>query len=113
MLAHMVKRAVQIVLLALAAFLAAPAAFAQPAKPAPPPATKKAADNPYNAKHQLDLNSAPKAELVKLPGIGDAYADAIVKNRPYRNKTQLKTKAGVPDATYDQIKEMIIAKQAE
>ena len=58
-----------------------------------------AADNPYNAKNQLDVNGANKTELMKLPGIGDAYADAIIKNRPYTNKTQIKTKAGVPAAT--------------
>jgi len=85
-----------------------------PAQPLPldkPAVTKKETGNPYNAKNQLDLNSAPKAELMKLPGIGDAYADAIIKNRPYANKTQIKTKAGVPAATYDKISDMIIAKQ--
>jgi competence protein ComEA len=83
------------------------------AAPIDPPTTKKAQDNPYNAKNQLDLNSAPKPELVKLPGIGDAYADAIIKNRPYANKTQIKSKAGVPAAVYDKIADMIVAKQAK
>jgi DNA uptake protein ComE-like DNA-binding protein len=88
--------------------------FAQTKKADPPAAqTKKEQENPYNAKNQLDVNSATKAELMKLPGVGDAYADAIIKNRPYANKTQIKTKAGVPDATYDKISDMIIAKQAK
>ena len=88
-------------------------AAAQPKQQPPdkPAATKKEADNPYSAKNQLDLNAAPKGELMKLPGIGDAYADAIIKNRPYTNKTQIKTKAKIPDATYDKIADMIIAKQ--
>jgi DNA uptake protein ComE-like DNA-binding protein len=50
---------------------------------------------------------------VKLPGISDGYADAIIKNRPYSNKTQIKSKAGVPAATYDKIADMIIAKQSK
>jgi competence protein ComEA len=86
---------------------------ALPYDAAPLPPTKKEQDNPYNAQNQLDINSAPKAELVKLPGISDVYAAAIIKNRPYSNKTQIKTKAGVPAATYDKIADMIIAKQAK
>jgi DNA uptake protein ComE-like DNA-binding protein len=85
--------------------------YAAPAVPYDTAPTKKEADNPYNAKHPLDLNSATKAELMKLPGIGDAHADAIIKNRPYKNKTQIKTKANIPDAVYDKIAEMIVAKQ--
>jgi DNA uptake protein ComE-like DNA-binding protein len=50
---------------------------------------------------------------MKLPGIGDVYADAIIKNRPYASKTQIKTKAGVPSATYDKIADMIIVKQGK
>jgi len=106
----MIKRYFQLALLALGiAFGTAALADTAPAKA--PATTKKAADNPYNAKNQLDINSAAKAELMKLPGIGDAYADAIIKNRPYTNKTQIKTKANVPDATYDKIADMIVAKQ--
>jgi len=107
----MIKRYLQLALLALGIAFGT-AALADTAPPAKAPATtKKAADNPYNAKNQLDVNSAAKAELMKLPGIGDAYADAIIKNRPYTNKTQIKTKANVPDATYDKIADMIVAKQ--
>jgi DNA uptake protein ComE-like DNA-binding protein len=103
----MILRWLQLLLFAL--FLSsAPALADKPAAPAP---TKKEAANPYNAKNQLDLNSAPKEELTKLPGIGDAYAVAIIKNRPYTNKTQIKSKAGVPTATYDKIADMITAKQ--
>src|SRR5947209_17702776 len=44
----------------------------------------------------VDLNSASAAELKTLPGIGDAYAAAIIKNRRYANKTQLKSKNVIP-----------------
>jgi competence protein ComEA len=59
----------------------------------------------------VDINHANAAQLKALPGIGDAYAAAIVKNRPYKNKTQLLSKGVVPQATYSKIRDKIIAKQ--
>ena len=59
----------------------------------------------------VDINHASKADLQTLPGIGDAYANAIIKNRPYKNKTQLRSRNVIPDATYNKIKDKIVAKQ--
>jgi DNA uptake protein ComE-like DNA-binding protein len=59
----------------------------------------------------IDINHASKEDLKTLPGIGDAYANAIIRNRPYKNKAQLKSRNVVPDATYNRIKDKIIAKQ--
>ena len=59
----------------------------------------------------VDINHATADELKTLPGIRDAYAAAIIKNRPYKNKTQLLSRGILPFTTYKGIKEQIIAKQ--
>ena len=59
----------------------------------------------------MDINSASEKDLMTLKGIGDARAKAIVKGRPYKGKNELVDKKIVPQAVYDDIKDLIVARQ--
>ena len=94
---------------ALAAFSAF--AWAEAQNAAAPPSSAKSTGGKEAAERLIDINRSSAAELKTLPGVGDAYAAAIIHHRPHRNKMQLRSKGVIPPAAYNRIKDRIVAKQ--
>jgi DNA uptake protein ComE-like DNA-binding protein len=93
-----------LMLLALLPAWCAAAQAAVPAKAAIP------AGKPEQAVRRVDVNTASRAELKTLPGVGDAEADRIVSLRPYLSKAELATKGALPTGTYLSLRRAVEAK---
>jgi DNA uptake protein ComE-like DNA-binding protein len=59
----------------------------------------------------VDLNTATATELKGLPGLTDTDSAKIIQGRPYADKNQLVSRHVVSEATYDKIKDHVVAKQ--
>ncbi len=68
-------------------------------RPAPPPAT-----------NLIDLNTASRDDLMTLDGIGEVRADAIIRARPFRAKTELVERRLIPEALYERISDKVMAR---
>jgi len=105
----MEKREVKhwLIALLLGMFIVAGPAAGMGSKPPEPkaPAVK------VPASELIDINSAKADQLMMLDGIGEARAKAIIKGRPYGRKDELAKRKIIPEATYERIKDRIIAKQ--
>jgi competence protein ComEA len=75
--------------------LAGHGAAAQTARPATPAASPAAS--------LVDLNGASRDALMSLDGIGEVRADAIIRARPFKAKTELVERRLIPEALYDKI----------
>ena len=111
------KLMAQIAVLCFALSLISGVSVAQGSEPGVPeiaaaaPAQSAAPATAPSATDKLDINSATKDQLKALPGIGDAYSQKIIAGRPYHTKLDLVHEKIIPQATYDKIKDQIIAKQ--
>jgi len=59
----------------------------------------------------VDINSASKEDLMKLPGVTDELAQKIIDGRPYKTKTELTKKNVLTKAEFGKLRGRVIAKQ--
>ena len=64
------------------------------------------------AASQIDINSASRDDLMTLDGIGEVRADAIIRARPFKLKTELVERRLIPEALYEKIADKVVARVA-
>jgi DNA uptake protein ComE-like DNA-binding protein len=78
-----------------------------PAAAAPAPAAAQPARPAANQSQLVNLNTASKEDLDKLPQIGDARAAAIIAKRPYKDWADFVAKGVVPSNAEAAIKDKV------
>ena len=71
---------------------------------------RRPAPAPAPASNQLELNSASRDDLMTLDGIGEVRADAIIRARPFKAKTELVERRLIPEALYEKIADKVFAR---
>jgi len=78
-------------------------------------ANQKSVKSEADVKHKkttkiklVDINSASKSELMKLPGVNADQADKIIAGRPYGSKGALFNNIILPVVSYEALKHKII-----
>jgi DNA uptake protein ComE-like DNA-binding protein len=92
----------KIFLATMAILLSGGAVHAEGARHAPPAAPA--------ASGQIDLNSASRDDLMTLDGIGEVRADAIIRARPFKAKTELVERRLIPESLYEKIADKVMAR---
>jgi Helix-hairpin-helix motif len=62
---------------------------------------------------RVDLNAASEADLMKVPGIDEAVAKAVIEGRPYKSADELISRKIVSADTYEVIRERVSVAVAE
>lgn len=65
---------------------------------------------PVTAANPIDLNTASRDTLMTLDGIGEVRADAIIRARPIRAKTELVERRLIPESLYEKIADKVFAR---
>lgn len=86
-----------------------PASYAPPKAKAKPRAIQPKAPTHRPVRNLVDVNSASREALMKLPGIDGALADKIIAGRPYLSKAKLVTQNVLTMKTYAGLKDGIMA----
>ncbi len=93
-------RIISLIVLAVLALAQPSMAQTRGAPPAAPPA----------AGNLIDLNNASRDDLMKLDGIGEVRADAIIRARPFRAKTELVERRLIPEHLYEKLADKVMAR---
>lgn len=102
------KRRALVCVLLPSIFIFASPASGQTRPPAPPASGQTRPPAPAAA--QIDLNSASRDDLMSLDGIGEVRADAIIRARPFKAKTELVERHIIPEELYNKLADKVMAR---
>lgn len=74
------------------------------------PAVAQTRAAPPPASSLIDLNSASRDDLMTLDGIGEVRADAIIRARPFKAKTELVERRLIPESLYEKLADKVMAR---